>query len=553
MGLSLQPSHLKRFKDVALLLAKYGRGDLFKDAPVVDDPLEHYATPPIPPQAGELADDIERLGPTFIKLGQLLSTRADFIPPVYMEALSRLQDRVKPFPYEEVEAIVAVELGARVSKAFSEFEREPMAAASLGQVHRAALRDGRPVAVKVQRPRIREQMAEDLDAMQDIAEFLDAHTDLGRRYHFTAMIEELRKSLLRELDYRIEAASLRGFSERLRKFERIIIPEPVDDYSTGRVLTMDYVAGRKITKLGPLARLELNGVELAEELFRAYLQQILVDGVFHADPHPGNVFLTDDHRIALIDLGMVGRLAPRLQEQLLRLLLAVSEGRSDEAAEVAMRMGQSGEGFDELQFRRRMGEIVARQQEATLEHMQMGKVVLEVNQIAAETGIRVPSELTLLGKTLLNLDLVGRLLDRGFDPNESIRRNAAEILQKRMVRDLSPNTFFATLLDAKEFIERLPARLNQVLDLIATNKLRVKVDAIDETQLITGLQKIANRITIGLVLAALIIAAALMMRVETKFRLFGYPGFAMLFFLGATAGVIALVVSILTSDRRQKK
>jgi predicted unusual protein kinase regulating ubiquinone biosynthesis (AarF/ABC1/UbiB family) len=550
VGLSLQPSHLKRFKDVALLLAKYGRGDLFKDAPVVDDPLEHYAAPPIPPQAGELADDIERLGPTFIKLGQLLSTRADFIPPVYMEALSRLQDRVKPFPYEEVEAIVAVELGVRLSKAFSEFDREPIAAASLGQVHRAALRDGRPVAVKVQRPRIREQMADDLDAMQEIAEFLDAHTDLGRRYHFTAIIEELRKSLLRELDYRIEAASLRGFSERLRKFERIIIPEPVDDYSTGRVLTMDYVAGRKITKLGPLARLELNGVELAEELFCAYLQQILVDGVFHADPHPGNVFLTDDHRIALIDLGMVGRLAPRLQEQLLRLLLAVSEGRSDEAAEVAIRMGQAGEAFDELRFRGRMGEIVARQQEATLQHMQVGKVVLEVNQIAAETGIRVPSELTLLGKTLLNLDLVGRLLDRGFDPNESIRRNAAEILQKRMVRDLSPNTFFATLLDAKEFIERLPSRLNQVLDLIATNKMRVKIDSIDETEFITGLQKIASRITIGLVLAALIIAAALMMRVETKFRLFGYPGFAMLFFLGATAGVITLVISILTSDRR---
>jgi predicted unusual protein kinase regulating ubiquinone biosynthesis (AarF/ABC1/UbiB family) len=275
-------------------------------------------------------------------------------------------------------------------------------------------------------------------------------------------------------------------------------------------------------------------------------------GVFHADPHPGNVFLTDDHRIALIDLGMIGRIAPRMQEQLLRLLLALSEGRSDDAAETAIRMGEARDDFDELQFRRRIGDLVGRQREATLEQMQVGKLVLEINQTAAKSGIRVPSELTMLGKTLLNLDLVGRSLDRGFDPNESIRRNAAEIFQKRMVRDLSPNSFLSTLLDAKEFVERLPSRLNQLLDLITSNKLRLKVDSIDETQLITGLQKIANRITLGLVLAALIVAAALMMRVETRFRLFGYPGFAMLCFLAATTGIIVLCISILTSDRRQR-
>ena len=159
----------------------------------------------------------------------------------------------------------------------------------------------------------------------------------------------------------------------------------------------------------------------------------------------------------------------------------------------------------------------------------------------------------MLGKTLLNLDLVGRTLDREFDPNDSIRRNAADMLQKRMLRDLASNSVFSTLLDTKEFIERLPSRLNQLFDLIASNKLRLKVDSIDETELITGLQKIANRITIGLVLAALIVAAALMMRVETQFRLFGYPGFAMLFFLGATGGVITLVLTILTSDRHKKK
>ena len=283
---------------------------------MIDDPLPYGPPAPVPPEAKELAADLEKLGPTFVKLGQLVSTRADFVPPAYMEALSRLQDHVEPFSFGEVEAIVSVEIGARLSKAFLEFESTPMAAASLGQVHRAKLRDGRPVAVKVQRPGVREHVSGDLEAMQEIAEVLDAHTEAGRRYEFGLMVEELRKSLLLELDYRQEAANLRRLGETLRDFTRILVPQAIDDYSTGRVLTMEYVAGRKVTKLNPLARTDLDGAGLAEELFRAYLHQILVDGFFHADPHPSNVFLTDDGRVALLDLGMVAHLGPSLQDRL---------------------------------------------------------------------------------------------------------------------------------------------------------------------------------------------------------------------------------------------
>jgi ubiquinone biosynthesis protein len=552
MSISLSPTHLKRYKDVAMLLIKHGRGDLLKDAPIVDDALEYGAPPPVPAEARELADDLEKLGPTFIKLGQLISTRADFVPAAYMEALSRLQDHVEPFSYEEVEAIVSVEIGARLSKAFSNFERVPMAAASLGQVHRATLRDGREVAVKVQRPHVREKVSEDLESMHEIAEMLDAHTNVGRRYEFTKMVEELRKSLLRELDYRLEASNLRMMGEQLRNFERLLIPQPVDDYSTGRVLTMDYVPGKKVTKLSPLARLDLDGRGLAEELFRAYLQQILVEGFFHADPHPGNVFLTDDGRVALLDLGMVARIGQNLQDQLLKLLLSIAEGQSDKAAETAIKIGEPKEGFDELQFRRRIAEVVVEQQSATLEKMQVGKVVMEVNQVAAECRMRVPQELTMLGKTLLNLDLVGRTLAPDFDPNESIRRNAAEIMHRQTMKSLSPGNLLSTFLEAKELVEKLPGRLNQFFDLVASNRLKVQVDAIDENLLMDGLQKIANRITLGLILAALIVGAAMLMRVETTFRIFGYPGFAILFFLGATGGALALVIAILKSDRHVK-
>src|SRR3954468_2141609 len=346
MAISLKPQHLTRYRQIAWLFVKYGRSDLVKQSGL-DETLdaEQKATPQEQAKASELADDLEKLGPTFVKLGQLLSTRVEMMPQAYIEALTRLQDKVEPFSFADVEKIVASELGVRLSKAFSHFESEPMAAASLGQVHKARLRNGRQVAVKVQRPEIRERMIEDLDALEEIAEFLDTHTEFGKRYEFCEMLDQFRKSLLRELDYRQELNNLTTLGEQLRGFESIIVPEPITDYSTSRVLTMEYVHGRKVTDLSPLARMEFDGNALAEEVFRAYLEQILVNGFFHADPHPGNVFLTDDYRIALIDLGMVGRIMPGLQEQLLQLLLAISEGRADDAADVAIRVGEAREDF----------------------------------------------------------------------------------------------------------------------------------------------------------------------------------------------------------------
>ena len=549
MGLSLKPQHLKRYKDVAVLLMKYGRSDLVKAAgldPTLDD--ESPTATATDPAASELANDLERMGPTFIKLGQLLSTRPDILPLPYLHALTRLQDRVEPFSFAEVEGIVISELGVRLSKAFSEFEAKPVAAASLGQVHRAAMRDGRPVAVKVQRPDIRERVMEDLDALEEIAEFLDHHTAMGRRYGFVQILDEFRRSLLRELDYRQEAQNLTLLRRNLSEFSAIVVPAAIEDYTTSRVLTMEYVSGTKITTLSPVALLELNGAALAEQLFRAYLKQILVDGFFHADPHPGNVLVTDAGQIALLDLGMVGRIAPRLQEPLLQLLLAISEGQSDDAVGFALKVGEVGPDFDEPEFSRRVADLVGRHQDAELRNMQVGKAVLEIGRISGDVGLRLPSELTMLGKTLLNLDQIAEALDPTFNPNASIRRNAAEIMRGRLLKSASPGNMFGGILELKEFMERLPGRVNKILDTVANNQLSVKVDAIDEARLMAGFQKVANRITLGLLLAALIIGAAMLMQVETSFRILGYPGLAIIFFLLAAGGGIALMLSILLKD-----
>ncbi len=555
MALAVKMQHLKLYRDIARLFVKYGRSDILPgselDELVSEEAKTDNGAPD--PMGKELADDLEAMGPIFVKLGQALSSRSDLLPAPYLEALTRLQDNLEPFSFEEVERTVQEELGVRLSKAFIEFDPKPIGVASLGQVHRAVLRNGRPVVVKVQRPGIRKQIADDMDALEQLTRLADDHTNLGRRQRFTEVIEEFRKTLVRELDYRQEAGNLEQMAESVQDFEHILVPSPVDDYTTSRVLTMDYIQGRKITEVGPLALLELDGAALADELFRAYLQNILIDGLFHADPHAGNVMITDDKKIALIDLGMVGRVAPSMQESLLKMLLATSEGRGDEAADAAIKIGERLEDFDETAFRRKVGELVAQRLNATVENLAIGRVMLDIGRASGGSGLRLPTELTMLGKTLLNLDEIGRILAPDFSPNESIRRNGGDIVRRRMMKSMSLGNILSAAMEAKELTQEMPGRINRILDLTSRNQLKIKVDTIDETMLLVGFQKVANRITMGLVLAALIIGAAMLMRVQTSFQLFGYPGLAILCFMGAAGGGLWLLLAIAMGDRNSAR
>jgi len=532
------PEKLSRYAAVASLMLKYGRNV----GETVDDQVPDEA-----PEA--LANDLEKLGPTFIKLGQVLSSRPDLLPPAYLEALTRLQDSVKPFPFADVQRIVEEELGARLSKAFSVFEETPIAAAALGQVHRAALRDGRLVAVKVQRPDIARTVASDLDALDEIAQFLTNRTGAGKRYDLVGMVAEFRMALEAELDYLQEANHLKLIAKNLEEFEAIVIPQPVEGYTSPRVLTMNYIAGTKVTKISPVARLEIQGDVLADTLVRAYLKQIVLDGVFHADPHPGNVFVTEDGLLALIDLGMVGRLSPQMQDRLLKLLLAISEGRGEEASEVAVTLGEKLPEFNEAGFRRAISALVGRIGHQSIADFQIGRVFLELSSLINDNAMRAPAELTMLGKTLLHLDEVARVLDPALDVNDCVRRNGVDLMSRRMKKMASSGSLIAAVLEGKEFAAKLPGRVNRVLDALAASELKMKVELIDDGAIIDGLQKVANRITLGLILAAMIVSAAMVMRVDTTFRILGYPGFAMILFLLAGAGATYLAVQIVRHDR----
>jgi ubiquinone biosynthesis protein len=542
---SLRPDLLRRRAQIARVLVRNGGRDLVRSSgmsDLLDEPEGDEAS------AANLAHDLEELGPTFIKLGQLLATRADLLPNSHIEALAKLQDDVDPVPLDDIREVVESELGGRLSNLFTSFDEEPLAAASLGQVHRAVLRDGREAAVKVQRPGIREVVARDLEVLHEVASFLDSHTEAGERYHLDEIVDEFERSLTRELDYRREAVSLAELADNLSGFARLLVPAHVLGLTTAWVLTMGFVDGTKLTSLSGLARIDLDGDALVDELFRAYLQQMLADGFVHADPHPGNVLLTADGRLALIDVGMVIRLEQGTRERLLRLLLAVADGEADEAAQVALAMGHPTSFFDEEAFRRDVAALIGSYHDLPPEDTQVGRILTEVTRISGQDGVRPPTELTLLARTLLALDQVAGELAPGFDVDAAVRRYASEVLTSTMLDELTPSSLLRGLLDTKEFVEQLPARANAILGSLADGSLRVRVDAVDAEPLIEAIRKLGNRVVAGLVLAALIVGAAMMARVETQATILGYPALAFLFFVVAGFLGLWLVVTILRND-----
>jgi len=547
MRFPVRPQYASRYADLARLLMRYGRSDLVGGVGLDDLGETEPAAGDAAERAQQLAADLERMGPTYIKFGQLLSTRVDLLPRAYTDALTRLQDDVAPFAFADVEQLVTRELGVSLRHGFTSFEEQPLAAASLAQVHRAELPSGRQVVVKVQRPGVRETVRDDMAALGELAEFADAHTDVGRRFGLTELLAQFRRSLAGELDYQREAANLLRVQQALSGHPRLLVPSPVRDYTTSSVLTMDYIPGRKITEIGPIGRLDLDGQALVADLFQAYLQMILSDGFFHADPHPGNLLLTPDHRIALIDLGMVATLTPQLQDRLVKLLLAISDGDGPGAADILAAIGRPLDGYDETAFRTGAADLVAAALSAP-NGAQAGTVMVELSRLSGACGLRPPAEMALVGKALLNLDQTTTHLDPGFDPSEAIRANLAQIMRSGM--HSSPASLLTAAMEAKEFTARLPGRVNAVLDSLAQGSFTVKVDAIDEVQFLHVLQRLATRLTMGLVLAALVVGAALMMQVPTKSRILGYPAIAMVAFLLAALAGTLLLASILFTDRR---
>jgi predicted unusual protein kinase regulating ubiquinone biosynthesis (AarF/ABC1/UbiB family) len=305
-----------------------------------------------------------------------------------------------------------------------------------------------------------------------------------------------------------------------------------------------------VTEVGPLGLLDVDRRPLVEELFSAYLRMILVDGTLHADPHPGNVLLTDDGRLALIDFGMVATVPKRVQDKIVKLLLALSEGDGEETALVLAEMGHPLPGYDAASFRDDVSHLVS--SAVTLgADVQVGSVLLELSRLSGSHGLRPPAEMSMVGKTLLNLDQVTKHLDPGFDPTQALRDNIDDIMRGGL--SLSLSGALSSAIEAKDFMAQLPRRANRILDALSDGELAVRVKTIDEVRFLSALQRIANRVTMGIIIASIVVGAALMMQVQTRSTILGYPSIAMIFFLLAAIAGASLVVFIVVGDRRAQK
>jgi ubiquinone biosynthesis protein len=594
----LSPKYLPRLAAIIGLFTRYGLRDVAKQQGLMallssdndDDELLPQDVAEREAHAIGFRKRLVELGPAYVKLGQVLSTRPDLLPPPYIKELEKLQDDVGQIPLQEIEEAIEHELGGRLSKLFDSFDPDPIGTASLGQVHAATLRGGREVVVKVQRPHVKQALAGDLEFFRELAQFMASHTSVGTRVDVLGVIQQLERALAEELDYRTEARNAATFRRSLAEFPRIIVPKVVEAYSTERILVTERIHGLKVDAISPLTRLEHDFTPVAEELTRAYLKGITLDGFFHADPHPGNVFvvlrgmttprtpsdvaadqrrvasrtattplaqleleaqaratpMTDDVdvRLALIDFGMTARLSTSMKDGATRLLMALGDNRGDEVAATLIEMGQPTDDFDRAGYTREIGTLIARNVELTAAEVQAGRILFEVIDLSFQHGLRLPAEMTLLAKALFNLDGVTRELDPGYTPLETIRAFGNEIAMSRAKRDMSPRRMYQIAMESGDFLAALPHRLDQITTRLANNDLSTKLDVPQLPSLIVALQKVANRIFSGLVLAGLLVASAQLL---PYWRGLGYTGFIIAGGLG-----LFMVLSIMVSDRGRK-
>ena len=464
--------------------------------------------------------------------------------------MEKLQDQVQSVPYEEIEGVVQEELGRPVTEVFAAFDRTPLAAASLGQVHGALTHQDERVAVKVQRPGIQTVINSDLAALTSLAGLMDEHSALAENYDFIGIVDQLDRTLTDEQNYRLEARHTELLKMRLGSFPHITIPSVIESLSTRKVLTFECMEGVGLAEVNAEVLESGRYASLADELFRAYLQQICIEGLFHADPHPGNVLLRDDGHLVLIDFGMVGRISRKLQYDLFRLLLDVSENRGDAVATVCMSIGELRAGFERNAFVEDVCYIVGKYHNFPLHELDFGQVVIEIVRTCSRNHVRIPSEVTMLGKTFLNLDGICRMLHPQFDPMTTIRTSASHLLRQKIDQEASLESMLSVAIETRQMISEVPRRLMAIVQMISENQIRLETRISDMPAFMATLDRVGSRITVALVTTAIIVGSALMFNVAGKPTILGYPVFAIVGFLLAGGFGIYLIISIWFSGRR---
>lgn len=570
---------LGRLHEIASVLIRYGFGDLVRRMGMASA-LERAGRALHWKHLGELSTlespervrrVLEELGPTFIKLGQVLATRVDLFDPGWIEEFGKLQDSAPVVPYDELRRQLDEDLGAPVEQVFAAFDPEPLAAASIAQVHRARLKDGSEVVIKVRRPDIRPVIEADLRWLVRLAELLESENPELRNFHPLEVVRQFEVSLQHELDFASEcynaeriANNFVGYKDRDAESQAtgdvagqppesvIVIPRVYWQWTGERVCVQEFIEGIAGRNLEAVDRAGLDRKILARRGANAVLKMIVKDGFFHADPHPGNVFYLPGNRIAFIDFGMVGRLTEERRDQISRLLLGLVRHEPARVVDVMLDW-TNDHTIDEEKLTQEIHDFVDQYHGTPLKQLSLGDMLSDTVAILREHRIPLPSDLALLVKAFISLEGMGRVLDPDFDMAGVALPILEETLRARYSPLIMMKRGWRSIVEALALTSELPHDLSRLLRMARRGRMEIHIDVTDLKHVGNQLDGAANRLVVGIVVAAIIVGSSIVMTVSGGPTLLGLPLFGLIGYLGAAAGGVWLLLSIWKSSRADRE
>ncbi|HIJ94927.1 MAG TPA: 2-polyprenylphenol 6-hydroxylase [Desulfuromonadales bacterium] len=547
---------MRRYWDIVRILSKYGFDHVLEMLGLADIAAKGRRL--LRREAPELAGlssavrmrmALEELGPTFIKLGQILSTRPDIIPPAFILEFEKLQDQVPSFSYEALRAQIEQELGQPVEVLFDTIETEPLAAASIAQVHRAWLKSGEQVVVKVRRPGIVDKIESDISALISLATLAERHVSGSELYDPTGVVREFARSIRREMDFSREGHTLEKFRENFKATTWMYFPKVHWSHTSRGVLTLEYIDGIKVSDLSAIDRSGLDRAVIANRGADAFLEMVLTHGFFHGDLHPGNVFILPDNIICLLDYGIVGRIDENTAEFLSDIMLAIVERDLDQVISLLLFAGDISDNLDSRALKRDLTHFIDGYYEIPLSEIEVGRMLLEFIEIITLYSIRIQPDLLLLAKSLVIIEGMGRSLNPSFDMVTHVR----PFLEKILRRKLSPRTVSRqtrTMVSSYLNLARnLPRDLKEIVNRLNRNKFKIDLEHRGLDKFTTDFDRSINRLSSSLILASLIVGSSIMMQTGRGPQLLGFPVFAFLGYMVAGLLGLWLVYAIIRSGR----
>jgi ubiquinone biosynthesis protein len=492
---------------------------------------------------------LEELGPTYIKLGQVLSMRHDLIPIKYIKEFTKLQDEVQPFDFEEVRTLIKDELGSDINDLFSSFEKAPIAAASIGQVHSATLKNGDKVVVKVQRPGIKKLIDADLDIMYSIAEFAEEHIPEARLYQPSEMVEEFERSIYAEMDYTQEGRNAEHFAHNFVDDPRIYIPTVYWEYTSMKVLTLEYIEGVKSNSFENTDELDITRSQIGIIVTEAFMKQVYEHGFFHADLHPGNIFIMPDGKIALIDFGMTGFLSPEMRNLLIDELIAITKGDTALYIELLRDLGSIGDEVDMQSLKVDIDHMLYKYYGRSLKQLDSAFILEEMLGMLRKHQVRVPANIALLSKGAMTVEGFGELMDSEINMTTIAQPFAKKAMRERISIKYVADRGYSDFSNWARVLHRAPTKISHILDVAERGYLKLRFDHNGFDRVVAKLDAASNRLAFSLIISAIIVGSSIIIQTGMEPHMWGVPMLGVVGFTVAGFFGMWLVVYILRTGR----